>query len=94
MRAAWLHHAFTQIHPFEDGNGRVARALASLELIRGGLPPLTVYREMQSRYYDSLLEADLGRPQALVECMGEDERIEFKTASRTRCEQFNAGQFS
>lgn len=67
VKAAWLHHAFTQIHPFEDGNGRVARALASLELIRAGLPPLTVYREMAGRYYDALLEADLGRPQALVD---------------------------
>lgn len=67
VKAAWLHHAFTQIHPFEDGNGRVARALASLELIRAGLPPLTVYREMTGRYYDALLEADLGRPQALVD---------------------------
>ncbi|HKV28620.1 MAG TPA: Fic family protein, partial [Candidatus Acidoferrales bacterium] len=25
--SAWLHHRFTQIHPFQDGNGRVARTL-------------------------------------------------------------------
>src|SRR5262245_38287478 len=30
VESAWLHHRFTQIHPFQDGNGRVARALASL----------------------------------------------------------------
>ena len=30
VAAAWLHHAFTQIHPFQDGNGRVARAIAEL----------------------------------------------------------------
>jgi len=29
VRAAWLHHAFILIHPFEGGNGRVARALAT-----------------------------------------------------------------
>jgi len=29
VQAAWLHHRFTQIHPFQDGNGRVARALAT-----------------------------------------------------------------
>ena len=34
VRAAWLHHRFTQIHPFQDGNGRVARALASLVLVQ------------------------------------------------------------
>jgi hypothetical protein len=30
VEASFLHHRFTQIHPFQDGNGRVARALASL----------------------------------------------------------------
>ncbi|MGI8552785.1 MAG: Fic family protein, partial [Dehalococcoidia bacterium] len=30
VEAAWLHHRFTQIHPFQDGNGRVARALATM----------------------------------------------------------------
>ena len=33
IEAAWLHHRFTQIHPFQDGNGRVARALSSLIFI-------------------------------------------------------------
>ena len=30
VEAAWLHHRFTQIHPFQDGNGRIARTLATL----------------------------------------------------------------
>jgi len=35
VRAAWLqHHRFTWIHPFQDGNGRVARALASLVFLK------------------------------------------------------------
>ncbi len=58
--AAWLHHAFAQIHPFEDGNGRVARALASVHLIRHGLLPLTVYRDMRTRYITALEAADRG----------------------------------
>src|SRR5262249_50746093 len=28
VESAWLHHRFTQIHPFQDGNGRVARAIS------------------------------------------------------------------
>ena len=45
VQAAWLHHRFTQIHPFQDGNGRVARALASLVLVKDGLFPLVVTRD-------------------------------------------------
>ena len=41
VEAAFLHHRFTQIHPFQDGNGRVARALASLVFIRAGLVTLS-----------------------------------------------------
>lgn len=66
QKAAWLHHAFTQIHPFQDGNGRVARALASLALIKGGLPPLTVYREMKARYIRCLEMADSGETVPLI----------------------------
>ena len=34
LRAAIFHHEFVRIHPFRDGNGRTARALASLILFR------------------------------------------------------------
>lgn len=56
VKAAWLHHRFTQIHPFQDGNGRVARALASLVFLREGLFPLVV-RESDRREYIGALEA-------------------------------------
>jgi fido (protein-threonine AMPylation protein) len=65
--AAWLHHAFTQIHPFQDGNGRVARLLASLVLIRSGLPSLVVTLEMKIRYREALEAADHGNPRLLLE---------------------------
>jgi Fic family protein len=39
-RAAWLHHRFISIHPFEDGNGRVARALTLLVLLKANYAPL------------------------------------------------------
>lgn len=64
--SAWVHHAFTQIHPFQDGNGRIARLLASLILIRGGLFPFTVKREEKVKYIDALERADLGNPQDLI----------------------------
>ncbi len=59
--AAWLHHRFTQIHPFADGNGRVARALASLVFIKRGWFPLIIKRdEPQRRYIEALENADAG----------------------------------
>jgi hypothetical protein len=45
VEAAWLHHAFTQIHPFQDGNGRVARCLASLVFLKAGWFPLVVRKD-------------------------------------------------
>lgn len=67
VRAAWLHHAFTQIHPFQDGNGRVARALASLDFIRAGLFPLLVRRNERDVYIDALRAADANHLRPLVE---------------------------
>ncbi len=58
VQAAWLHHRFTQIHPFQDGNGRVARALASLVLMQSGLFPLVVTRDDRVEYIDALEAAD------------------------------------
>jgi prophage maintenance system killer protein len=58
VEAAWLHHRFTQIHPFQDGNGRVARALASLIFIRAGWFPFVVHRDDRVEYIDCLEKAD------------------------------------
>lgn len=66
VSAAWLHHRFTQIHPFQDGNGRVARALASLVLIKAGLFPLVVPRDEKSVYLESLELADQGKLRSLT----------------------------
>ena len=37
---AHLHVGFVNVHPFFDGNGRMARLLANLPLLNAGLPPL------------------------------------------------------
>ncbi|HYL34848.1 MAG TPA: Fic family protein [Bryobacteraceae bacterium] len=58
VEAAWLHHRFTQIHPFADGNGRVARAISTLVFINAGWFPLIVKREDWGRYVGALEKAD------------------------------------
>ena len=58
--AAWLHHRFTQIHPFQDGNGRVARTLLIWHLARENFLPLVISRDSKDLYIDSLESADKG----------------------------------
>ncbi|MBS2962680.1 Fic family protein [Actinocrinis puniceicyclus] len=66
IRAAWLHHRFIQIHPFADGNGRVARALTLLSLQRGHYAPIVVDRLQRTTYIESLDAANDGDLRPLV----------------------------
>ena len=53
------HFRLTAIHPFIDGNGRTARLLMNLLLIRGGYPPVAVRPEDRKTYLDGLEHASL-----------------------------------
>lgn len=53
-RAARVHADFVNIHPFLDGNGRTARLLMNLELIRAGYPLVIIPVEERSLYYENL----------------------------------------
>jgi hypothetical protein len=64
--AAWFHHRFTQIHPYQDGNGRVARALSTLVLLRSDLLPVVIDRDARSDYLRALEAADVGDLSPLV----------------------------
>ncbi|WP_181416858.1 Fic family protein [Nitrospira lenta] len=66
LQAAYVHHAFTRIHPFQDGNGRVARALASIFLYRAASIPLLVLVDHRNAYIDALEAADSGECQTFV----------------------------
>lgn len=78
VEAAWLHHRFTQIHPFQDGNGRVARALATLIFLRAGWFPLVVISENhRGNYIDALERADQGDLEELVTLFGRIEKQAF-----------------
>ncbi len=74
VEAAWLHHRFAQIHPFADGNGRVARAIASLVFIKAGWFPVIVRREDRVRYIEALETADEGDLRPLVSLFVEGQR--------------------
>lgn len=80
VEAAWLHHRFTQIHPFQDGNGRVARALASLIFIRTGWFPFVVHRDDRIEYIGCLEKADFGELVDLIELFGRTQKKAFNQA--------------
>jgi Fic family protein len=56
--ASWFHHRFTQIHPYQDGNGRLARAMTTLILLAAELLPLVVDRDLRVEYITALELAD------------------------------------
>jgi Fic family protein len=55
------HRRLVDIHPFSDGNGRTARLLMNLILIRVGYPPVAVRPSDRARYLRALQDAQAGR---------------------------------
>lgn len=56
--AAWFHYGFILTHPFDDGNGRMARLLTNYFLMRCGYQPLIIRTEDKPEYLDALGYAD------------------------------------
>ncbi|KAA3597471.1 MAG: Fic family protein [Calditrichaeota bacterium] len=61
------HYNFVRIHPFDDGNGRGARLLMNLILIKKGFQIAIIRNEERRKYLESLSKADKGNLAPFVE---------------------------
>ena len=88
--AAVTHTGFVYIHPFIDGNGRVARLLMNLILMRYGFPIAIISKEDRLRYYDALEESQASDLTSflilLTECV-EESLEEYRYAAEEHREQ-------
>lgn len=57
--AALFHYRYIRIHPFEDGNGRVARLMVNYILSRHGWPMIVVRSRNKNEYIDALHQSDI-----------------------------------
>jgi Fic family protein len=64
--AALFHHRFVNIHPFDDGNGRLGRILMNLILMQHGYPPAIIKLKDRAIYIDALINANTGDYELLI----------------------------
>lgn len=66
IKAAFFHHRFVWVHPFFDGNGRTARLLYNLLLMKAGYPPAIILKNDRKKYYDALNLSNKGNYSKLL----------------------------
>lgn len=72
-KAAIFHYRFVAIHPFDDGNGRMARLLMNLILIKNGYPPCIIQNAHRRKYLENLAGVDVSHDYApFITWIGEE----------------------
>ncbi|KAJ7847944.1 fido domain-containing protein [Mycena olivaceomarginata] len=67
--ASWLHLVLAACHPFDDGNGRVTRLVASIPLLLAGYPPISISLDQRSVYLEAIRTAHEGNYGPLIQCI-------------------------
>ena len=64
--AAIAHQMLAKIHPFLDGNGRCARLLSNMILMKNGYPPNTILNNERKKYFETIEKAHLGNKEPFI----------------------------
>lgn len=72
VMSAIFHHKFTSIHPFDDGNGRLARILSNFILLKHNYPVIVIKNKDKVQYYAVLNIADNGIYEDLIKLFAEN----------------------
>ena len=83
VEAAWLHHEFVRIHPFQDGNGRMSRLLVAYVFTRNGEFPPVVQAARKGEYIDMLETADEGDLRPFVRYLADLSEDQTRSALRS-----------
>ncbi|MBK8724411.1 MAG: Fic family protein [Saprospiraceae bacterium] len=72
--AAEFHYSFIRIHPFDDGNGRIARILMNFILMKYGFPPVIIRTEYKINYFSALqqVDSDTSKIEIFIEYIAEN----------------------
>lgn len=77
--SARAHYGLVAVHPFDDGNGRVARLLMNLILMKKGFLPVVIKNEKREDYYTALMKADKGDIEDFIRLVAQEEKISLQT---------------
>jgi Fic family protein len=95
--AAAAHYRLASIHPFRDGNGRTARLLMNLLLLRAGYPIAIITNERRVQYIDALIHGqshddDIGPLLSLIAAACRESCIETLATLATAADSRGQGE--